>query len=177
MFAQIAKKQHWKARPSCDFVTPRNIPAGLRCIPITPDSSPIGSGEAAYRTFQRAFSHVRQSNHPKPNMKRKNRLKDEVPRCLETQALLGNTSPIFRLHPPMNSRLISNPTNQTGIRQRIAAVFKRDVFHLWTGSHLVITFPSCPQLAEHQPTVSTSVATALASSLYQAARRPATLFT
>ena len=78
-----------------------------------------------------------------------------------------------------------NGDSPTYIRQRIAAVFKRDVFHLWTGSHLVITFPACPQLAEHQPTESTSVtttifasvATALASSLCQAARRPATLFT
>ena len=99
------------------FCDDEEHPSRATLHPKTLDSNPIGVSAAAYRTFQRSFSHVRQSNSPKPNMKRKNRLKREVPRCLGTQALLGDTSlawghsPRFRLHPPHELQ-IANQTSE-----------------------------------------------------------------
>ena len=80
MVTQIAKKQPWNAIASCAFCDRKNHPACPTVYPRGPDSNAIGVNAAAYRAFHRSFSHERQSNDPKPNMNRKNRLKGELPR-------------------------------------------------------------------------------------------------
>lgn len=145
MVTQIAKKQPWNAIASCAFCDRKNHPACPTVYPRGPDSNAIGVNAAAYRAFHRSFSHERQSNDPKPNMNRKNRLKGELPRLLRTQAQ-GVTCT-----PATNSRLVSKSANQAGIRQRIADVLTRDVFPVGLARTLSSCFDCTMTKSFHLP--------------------------